>query len=195
MDAQVPSTGAPTCPGCLARDRQIAQLEARVATLESRIEALARASKRQGAPFSKGPPAADPKCPGRKPGDDYGAKAFRAVPPRIDEAYDAPLPPSCPRCGGAVELSHIQPQYQAELPRRPIYRQFNVAVGRCAGCRRRVQGRHELQTSDALGAAASQVGPEAQAAAVTLNKDLGLAHGKVSRFFQDLLGIKLSRGG
>jgi transposase len=166
-----------------------------VAALEAKVDALARASKRQAAPFSKGPPTAQPKPPGRKSGEDYGTKAFRVQPPRIDETYEAPLPPRCPACGGAVAFSHTDLQYQAEIPRRPLYRRFNVAVGYCACCHRRVQGRHALQTSDALGCAASQIGPEAQAAVVILNKDLGLSQGKVSRFFQDFLGIKLSRGG
>jgi hypothetical protein len=38
-----------------------------------------------------------------------------------------------------------------------------------------------LQTSDALGAAAAQLGPDAQAAVVELNKHGGLSHGKVTR--------------
>jgi transposase len=177
------------------KDRRIAQLEARVVALEAKLEALARSSKRQAAPFSKGPPAADPKRPGRKPGEDYGTKACRAVPPAIDEVHEAPLPPRCPQCGGEVVLSHIAQQYQAEIPRRPIYRQFNVAVGRCTCCHQRVQGRHPLQTSDALGCCASQVGPEAQSAVVMLNKELGLSQGKISRFFAAFFGIKLSPGG
>lgn len=170
-------------------------MKERVTALEARVEALARAGKRQAAPFSKGPPAADPKRPGRKAGDDYGTKAFRAIPPRIDETYEAPLPERCPVCGGGVELTHVDQQYQAEIPRRPIYRQFNVAVGCCTCCHRRVQGRHPLQTSDALGCCASQVGPEAQAAVVMLNKDLGLSQGKISRFFGAFFGIQLSPGG
>jgi transposase len=51
-----------------------------------------------------------------------------------------------------------------------------------------------LQTSDALGAAASQIGPDAQAAVVTLNKTFGLSHIKVAAVFQTLLGINLTRG-
>ena len=50
------------------KDRRIAELEARVAALEAQLEALARGAKRQAAPFSKGPPAAEPRRPGRKPG-------------------------------------------------------------------------------------------------------------------------------
>jgi transposase len=45
-----------------------------------------------------------------------------------------------------------------------------------------------------LGAAASQVGPDAQAAVVTLNKTAGLSHGKVSAVFSSLFGIELTRG-
>jgi transposase len=52
-----------------------------------------------------------------------------------------------------------------------------------------------LQTSDALGAAAAQLGPDAQAAVVELNKQGGLSHGKVIRCLENLFGIRLSRGG
>src|SRR5437667_5596936 len=52
-----------------------------------------------------------------------------------------------------------------------------------------------LQTSDALGAAAAQLGPDAQAAVVELNKQAGLSHGKVTRCLKSLFGIPLSRGG
>src|SRR5216117_3814169 len=202
MDAGPVNTDVPACRGCVERDRRIArlerhntQLEARLKQLEQRLEELSRAGKRQAAPFSRGVPKLDPKRPGRKSGDDYGTKAFRAVPPVIDEVHEAPLPVSCPRCGGAVVGSHVDQQYQVEIPRRPIYRQFNVAVGRCACCGRRVQGRHPLQTSDALGCCSSQVGPDAQAAVVMLNKDLGLSQGKIGRFFQTFFGIRLTRGG
>src|SRR5262249_2340222 len=72
---------------------------------------------------------------------------------------------------------------------------FNIHVGQCRQCRRRVQGRHPLQTSDALGAAAAQLGPDAQAAVVELDKRGGLSHGKVTRCLKSLFGIPLSRGG
>jgi transposase len=52
-----------------------------------------------------------------------------------------------------------------------------------------------LQTSDALGAAAAQLVPDAQAAVVELNKQASLSHGKVVRCLGSLFGIKLSRGG
>jgi transposase len=196
MEADQTSTEASACPGCDERDRRIARLEAQVKQLQQRLEELSRSAKRQAAPFSRGLPRVDPKRPGRKSGEDYGTKAFRAVPPVIDEIHDAPLPARCPRCGNNAFIdTRIEHQYQVEIPRRPIYRQFNVSVARCTCCRRRVQGRHPLQTSDALGCCASQIGPEAQAAVVMLNKELGLSQGKISRFFQRVFGIELTRGG
>lgn len=193
----------PECPGCVAaakkiveQEREIAQLRARLKQLEAQMEALSRAAKRQAAPFSRQAPQTDPKPPGRKPGPDYGAHAFRTRPEKIDEVYDAPLPDKCPHCGGTVFRGmHVREQYQDEIPRQPIHRQFHVTYGQCSCCGRHVHGRHPLQTSDATGCCASQMGAEAQAAVVLLNKELGLSQGKISRFFKEFFGIKLSRAG
>ena len=203
MDAHPSSTEMPACLGCAERDRRIALLDARNAELERRvkhleqmIEKLQRGSKRQAAPFSKGPPKLNPKRPGRKPGDGYGTKAYRSIPPVIDEEHDAPLPDRCPRCGGSqMIVEGVEHQYQTEIPTRPIHRRFNVAVGQCTCCGKHVRGRHPLQTSDALGCCASQLGPDAQALIVHLNKEAGLSQGKISRFFKACFGIDLSRGG
>ena len=75
-----------------------------------------------------------------------------------------------------------------------MIRQFNVHAGCCRGRGERLQGRHPLQTSDALGAAAARLGPDAQAAVITLNKDAGLSHGKVVAILRALFGIELTRG-
>ena len=184
---------SPACPGCIEAAKRTATLEARIAELEALVEQLRRGGKRQAAPFSKGVPKAEPKPPGRKGGADYGTHHRRAVPPRIDEVCEAPLPACCPHCRGEVVETEVAQQYQAEVPRKVIHRQFNVHIGECAQCKRRVQGRHALQTSDALGAAASQIGPDAQALAVQLNKEAGLSHGKIKRFFKAAFDLDLSR--
>src|SRR5437764_7013378 len=90
-----------------------------------------------------------------------------------------PLPAQC-GCGGALKVEKIEPQYQHEVVRKTIWRRFDIAVGRCRRCGRRVQGRDPRQTSDALGAAAVQLGPEALALAVRMNKGLGMPHGDVA---------------
>jgi transposase len=180
------------------KDRRIAQLEARVARLEAQLQEVLRASKRQAAPFSKGEPKANPKVPGRKAGDNYGPKAHRPIPrQRPDEIFDVPLPARCPdgACGGHVVEDYLAQQYQTDIPRRPIQRRFDIHIGRCTRCGRRIQPRHPWQTSDALGAAASQLGPHLQAALVHLHKHAGLSLGKVADYVQTLLGITLTPSG
>ncbi len=76
---------------------------------------------------------------------------------------------------------------------QPVVTRFRVGVGRCRGCRRRVQGRHPEQVSDALGAAASQVGPRAMAWAAWLHYGLGLSFGKCSALLARL-GVNVTAG-
>jgi transposase len=172
----------------LERDRE--RLRRDNERLRKELEAARRAGFRQAAPFSKGARTTHPRRPGRKAGPTYGRQGRRRVPPGVDEPYDVPLPRTCPDCGGAVEDTHVTAQYQEDLPPvRPLVRRFDVHVGRCRGCGRRVQGRHPLQTSDALGAAAVQLGPEAVATAAVLNKQLGLSFGKVAAFFAERFGL------
>jgi len=179
------------------REKTIRALREKVAQLEALLEQARREGKRQAAPFRKADgPKPDPKKPGRKPGRRYGRHAHREAPPpeTIDEEYEVGLPDCCPACGSAdLQENEVVTQYQTEIPRRPIHRQFNIHRGTCRHCGRTVQGRHPLQTSDAVGAAASQLGPAAHAAIAMMNKELGLSHGKVARCFQQLFGISMSR--
>jgi transposase len=55
-----------------------------------------------------------------------------------------------------------------------------------------VRGRHPKQTSDAVGAAASQVGPDAQATITYLNKHSGMSYGKIAHMFGCTYGIRLT---
>jgi transposase len=68
-----------------------------------------------------------------------------------------------------------------------------VEIGHCTGCGRRHQGRHPLQTFDALGAAAVQIGPEALAFGAELNKRLGLSYEKVAGVLQLGHGLSVHR--
>jgi transposase len=184
----------PSCPGCIERDRKIDELLKRVADLERRLDEKERAGKRQAAPFSKGEPKPTPKKPGRKAGKDHGQHAHRPPPPpeAVDEVLDAPLPERCPDCGGEIaEDDEVDEQFQTDIPTQPIRRKFRIRKGCCKGCGRRVRGRHPLQTSDATGAAQSQIGPNAQAAVVYLNKHSGMSYGKIADYFQQANGIDI----
>jgi len=200
MDAE---TRVQNCPRCRQLEQRIAELEAmvralsrQVAKLTAELEAERRRGKRQAAPFrQQEAPITEPKKPGRKSGKRHGRHAHRSVPPRIDETYDVPLPAACPHCGGRELVeTHVDQQYQAEIPRRVTYRQFNVHVGSCEDCGRTVQGRHSWQTSTARGAAASQLGPNVHAVLALLNKQLGLSHGKSVKLLGTLFeGLHIAR--
>jgi transposase len=56
-----------------------------------------------------------------------------------------------------------------------------------------VQGRHKRQTSDALGAAANQIGPTALALAGQLNKELGVPHGRIQQLFEGTFGLVIAK--
>jgi len=172
--------------------RRVAELEAALKQLQEQLEAARRAGKRQATPFSKGKPKDRPKKPGRKPGH---AAAHRAPPDHVDRIEEAPLPPTCPKCGGAVLEDEVQVQYQVDIPRPipTVVRQFNVHVGHCECCQRRFQGRHPDQTSDALGAAAVQIGPHALGLAAEMKHGLGVSYGKVARLLETSFGLTLDR--
>ena len=164
--------------------------------LKEQLDAARRAVYRQAAPFSRRTRVAEPRRPGRRRGAAYGRHAHRHTPSQIDETYEARLPRACPQCQGPVRLVRVARQYQEELPvQRPIVRAFRVQIGECRQCRRRVQGRHPLQTSDALGAAAVQLGPQTVALAVLLNKRFGLPYGKIAALLHDRFGLTVTRGG
>jgi transposase len=159
----------------LERDKQ--NLNQVVERLKKELEAARRKTKRAAAPFSRGKPKAKPKTPGRKPGSRYGRHHHHPRPAQVDEQIHVDLPGPCPDCGGAVAQRRVESQFQEEIVRRKVVREFRVAIGECLCCQRRVQGRHPMQTSDALGAAAVQMGPEALALAAHLNKKMGLLLG------------------
>lgn len=190
-----------TCPNCQRLARRVEELDAQVSALTEQVKRLTaeleearRAGKRQAAPFSKGDPQKDPKPRGRKPGKGYG-KHFRRQPPEsVNEIICVPLPETCP-CGGRITYKKTAKQFQTEIPKNPIHRRFDIEVGHCDRCGRRIQGRHRLQTSDAIGAAAPQLGSDAQAMVTLLKDKVGVSYGDIQTILKDFFRIPLSRGG
>ena len=164
--------------------------------LEKQLDAARRAGRRQAAPFAKDRRQGRGGRPGRRPGAGYGRQGRRRRPPRVDETHAARVPKACPACGGAVEVARVAAQYQEDLPPvHPIVRRFDIEVGHCSQCRRRVQGRHRLQTSDALGAASVQLGPGAVSLAVELHTELGVPLAKVAHVLRTRFGVHVTPGG
>jgi transposase len=185
-----------------ARDAEIARKDQALITLVDRVEELEKAledahrrSKRQTAPFSKGDPKAEPKTPGRKSGDAHGRHGHRRVPVGPpDRELDAPLPTCCPHCGGDVVHERDDEQWQTDVPDLgPTVTRFRVGIGRCSRCKRRVQGRHREQTSDALGAAGAQIGPVLKGWAMWLHYRMGLSFGRTAEVLARL-GVNVTAG-
>ena len=149
--------------------------------LRNELDAAMRAAKRQAGPFSRGKPKDHPKSPGRKSGKAHGAHHQRPIPDHVDEEIQVHAPAQCPDCGGPLTVERVELQYQEEIVRRTWVRRFHIPICHCDQCQKRVQGRHPLQTSDAIGAAAVQVGPEAIALGVLMNKAQGLPYADARR--------------
>ena len=167
--------------------RRLVEVQAeRIDQLEKVIEEVRRGGKRQAAPFSKGDPKASPKKSGRRSGTDHGTHSRRRAPEREpDRVVPVPLPDACPHCGENDLLAlKTMSQWVEDLPDiATILTRFDVSVGCCAGCGRRVQGRDGEQSSDALGAAAAQVGPRALALAAWLHKACGMPLAKICALY------------
>lgn len=172
--------------------RRVTELERLVEQLRRELEEARRWQKRQAAPFSRGEPKAQPKRPGRAVGHPA---AHRPRPERIDRVIAVPLGiVHCPECGDRLGTPTIEHQYQIDIPRvEPIVTQFDIEVAGCPGCGCRVQARHEEQTSDALGAAAVQIGPNALALATEMKHWLGVSYGKLRAFFWSVFHMVISR--
>ena len=172
------------------------RMRRRLKELEERLERERRAGKRQAAPFSKGVGPASGRRPGRQAGEAYGTRSSRPVPEQVDRTVEAAWPSSCPDCGGAIKEERIAKQYQQELPpAKPVVTCFEVHVGHCEQCGRRVQGRHPDQTSDALDAAGVQLGPRAVALVTRLNKTMGTSMAKTAAILRQVGGLTLTAGG
>ena len=72
-------------------------------------------------------------------------RASRPVPERVDEEIPVSLPKQC-ACGGPTAYDETRPQYQEDIVRKTITRRFDVEIGHCTTCGRRIQARHPLQT-------------------------------------------------
>lgn len=184
------------CPRCrkwqqqvMRLEKQVAQLQEQIKQLQEKLEQQERSAKRQTVRFARRRRVADPKKPGRKPGHPG---TFRQTTVRPDEVIDVPVE-RCPDCGVPLENIQTHEQFQTELPEvKPIVTQFNVQVGTCPCCGKRVQGRHERQTSDALGAAAQSFGPNVHALAATLKYEGGVSYAKIGRVLGGFFGFAAS---
>src|SRR5437868_4773660 len=87
------------------RDRRLEKLERKIEQLERINEELRRAGKRQTTPFIWGEPKQRPRRWGRKSRAEYGTRASREAPKRIDRMVHVPAPLYCPECDKPAKLT------------------------------------------------------------------------------------------
>jgi len=174
----------------------IRRLEARIEVLESE----ARERMRSKAAFSKGTRKANPKRPGRKPGQGRFANRPEpeAQPQDTVEDIDVPLAADeqlCPDCGVPLDITREQATVE-DTPPQPVrvIRRFTVEVGRCPQCGRSVRGRHPDLGPRQNGANAHQLGPNVKAQALALHYHSGLPLRKVPQVIAQSTGIRLTQG-
>lgn len=184
-----------TCSRCAELDAQVSELQVvveelrlQVAKLTEKLEETERAGKRQTARFPRNHRVANPKKPGRKPG---AKPSHRDKPDKVDRTINVPLETdACPDCGGSLDI-RTHSQFQTDIPEvRPTTTQFEVEVGTCPCCGKRLQAHHPEQTSDSLGAANHTLGPNLHSMAASLKHSAGMSFAKVSAFFREWFSIK-----
>lgn len=164
--------------------------------LRQQIEELTRKQHRSATPFSKGKPKADPKPPGRNPGQ--GPFTRRSAPP--PESYttitDVLIQTSrCPSCGGALKA--LEPELVTitdleELP-RPTVLAWRIGRAHCCGCARHVRAQHAEVAADQRGATAHQMGRRLLAVGHWLHYSLGVPQRKLPGVFRERFGVKLTQ--
>lgn len=179
----MPAALGPVCPGCLERDRHIAELEQEMQRLRQMVAASERDSSRQAHPFRCERTNTQPKRPGRPKGHKADLRPT-PTPEQIDRVIEVPLE-ECPECHVPLYEQDVIVQYQTDLPPIvPIITQFNIQTGTCPCCRQRFQGRHPEQTSNATGAAGNTLGPVVLTMAAEMKHRLGVSYRKICDFLE-----------
>lgn len=179
------------------RDVLIDALNERIVDLEGHVEKVRREGKRQAAPFSKGKKNGESSKPGRKGGGTDGKHDFRRPPDREpDRVVDVLLPLLCTCCGSPdIEFDKTVHQWTEDIPPpTTILTRFDIEVGHCNSCDKRIQPRHGEQVSDATGAASSMLGPRVLALAAELHYVFGLSFVKAARHLERF-GINVTASG
>ncbi len=180
-----------------ALNARVEELQAENAALRAQLEQCTRDGKRQAAPFSKGQRLAQPKRPGRKPGE--GPFTFRTLPP--PDQWTAPpievrLPaPVCPCCGEPLQEHHVEFAAVTDIPAqpKPIVQPYRVWVYRCPTCATTVRAPHPNLAPDQFGATAHRLGRRVLAAAHATHYGLGVPVRKVPAVLQLYTGVHVTQ--
>jgi hypothetical protein len=114
--------------------------------LKDDLEAARRAVYRQAVPFARGTRVAAPTLTGTQSRRRLWAPRATAGTGARGRTVDRAAARRVPVLSRRGAPGARRYQYQEELPvQRPLVRRFDVHIGLCMQCRRRVQGRNEFQ--------------------------------------------------
>src|SRR3954451_4076698 len=176
---------------------RVEELRVENAALKSHLGQRQRDAKRSAAPFSKGRRKAQPKRPGRKPGQ--GHFSFRTLP--TPDQWTAPpigvRPPEpvCPCCGEPMHEHRVDFAANTDIPPqpKPIVQPYRVWVYRCPTCETTVRAPHPDLAPDQSGATAHRMGPRVMAAAHATHYGLGVPVRKVPAVLRLDTGVRLTQ--
>lgn len=177
----------------------VIELDAEIDRLRKRVEEL---EARPPGPPSP-PPWVKPLLPPRrkrKPGRGAGHDpALRALPAKIDQTVDVPLPADdggcrCPNCLGVLaDFKSHERVVEDIVPAKVLVTRYRTSSGFCKHCNKRVESRHADQPP-AADLPHAQLGLNALTVAAVLKHDAGLPYRKVTRVLKDLCGLSVSPG-
>jgi transposase len=183
------------CAQCALYRQQIADLELANEQLRAERDFFKkqcaqqeRDKKRSAHPFRKNDDQlkSEPAKPSGRA--DNHPPANRPQPAPVDQVLPVAIA-TCPDCGTVLTDKQTHAQFQEDIVATTVTRQFDIESGYCSCCKCRHHARHELQTSDALGAAGNQVGPVVLTMATEMKHDLGVSYDNISNFLHAYFGI------
>lgn len=174
--------------------RIILEQQKLIEQLRVEIEQLKR--RGSAAPFSKGSSKADPKPPGRKPGQ---GPFLRRDAPAVGP--DQPVIPvvvrerCCPDCGGELGAEKQEIVSITDIPAqpKPEVRLYSVGVRHCRRCGRSVRGRHPEVATDQQGATAHRLGQRVKALGHVLHYQHGVPVRKVPAVIEEMTGLRVTQ--
>lgn len=172
----------------------VVELRRQVEELRRENEDLRRRQGGSAAPFSRGTHKANPKSPGRKPGE--GPFLRREEPAgAIGETIAVPVEACCPYCRGALEPDGTELASVADIEEmpRPVVKRYEVEVCHCRQCGRKVRGWHADLATGQHGATAHRLGPRVKAVAYGLHFNSGVPFRKVPAILKELTGIEVTQ--
>jgi transposase len=173
----------------------IIELRRRVEELRRENEDLRRRQGGSAAPFSKGTHKANPKSPGRKPGEGPFLRREEPVGVGAETIAVGIETPCCPYCSGELEAAGTEfasVTDMEEMP-RPVVKRYEVEICRCRECGRKVRGRHAGLAAGQHGATAHRLGPRVKAAACALHFHFGVPLRRVPAILKELTGIEVTQ--